>query len=267
MRILVYLLSVFLVCMSSCEELIHVDLNTGDPRYVIEADLDNISSTQTIRVSQTVAFNADKASEPIDDAQVEVKSSGGQRYVFYPMGDGYYQNANFTPKPNSTYYLSVKIDDEVFTATEVMQPFINVDSIGSLEETIFNETNYSVLVKFSDPLGQADYYKYLVSINQQPFRFFQAYSDKYNDGLYVTHQLTDFTKPFALGDSILVRRQIITKPVFDYWNQIQMLNPGSAAPANPKSNISNGAFGYFSVSNSKDYGITIRSYDQLKLRE
>ncbi len=267
MRILVCLLSVLFMLMSSCEELIHVDLNTGDPRYVIEAGLDNNSSTQTIRVSRTVAFDQDISSEPVDNAQVEVRSSEGRRSVFYPVGDGYYQNTNFILMTNSTYYLSVKVDDQEFTATEVMRDYVNVDSIGSLEETIFDEASYSILVKFADPPGQADFYKYLVSVNQKPFRFLQAFNDKYNDGLYVTHQLADFTKPFGLGDSILVRRQIISKAVFDYWNQVQMLNPGSAAPANPKSNISNGAFGYFSISNSKDYGITIKSYDPLKVRE
>lgn len=266
MRILICLLSV-LWLMSSCEELIHVDLNTGHPRYVIEADLNNLSNIQVIRVSQTVAFNSDKSSEPITDANVQVTSSKGQKFTFTSIGEGYYQNSNFTPMANNTYHLSVKVDGEEFTADEAMYDYINVDSIGSLEETIFNEANYSVLVKFADPIDQADYYKYLVSVNQKPFRFLQAFSDKYNDGLYVTHQLTDFNKPFALGDTILIRRQVISKPVFDYWNQIQMLNPGSAAPANPKSNISNGAFGYFSVSNTKDYGITIKPYDPLKLRE
>ncbi len=267
MRISIYLLPVFFVLASSCEEVIYVDLNTGHPRYVIEADLDNLSNEQTIRISQTVSFDNDQASNPVNDAEVEVIGARGQNFSFYPTGEGYYKHMNFTPMANNEYHLIVRIAGEEFTATETMPEFIGVDSIGSLEETIFNEVNYSVLIKFADPINQADYYKYLVSLNEQPFKFLQAFSDKYNDGLYVTHQLSDFNKPFVLGDSILIRRQIIRKPVFDYWNQIQMLNPGSAAPGNPKSNISNGAFGYFSVSNTKEYGITIRQYDSLKLRK
>jgi len=262
-----YWLSAFVFFAISCEEIIHVDLNTGNPRYVIEADLNNLSNEQTIRISQTVSFDNDQPSKPVDEAEVIVIGERGQTYSFYPRGEGFYKNMNFTPTPNNEYQLLVRIDGEEFTARETMRELVDVDSIGSLEETIFNEVNYSVLIKFSDPPHQDNYYKYLVSLNQQPFKFLQAFSDKYNDGLYVTHQLSDFNKPFVLGDSVLIRRQMISKPVYDYWNQIQMLNPGSAAPGNPKSNISNGAFGYFSVSNTKEYGITIREYTPLKLRE
>ena len=251
----------------SCEEVIHVDLNTGNPRYVIEADLHNLSNEQIIRISQTVAFDKNQGSLAVDDAVVNVISERGQIYPFQSSGNGYYRNMNFMPRPNNEYQLVVRIGNEEFTAKESMPDLVEVDSIGSLEETLFDEISYSVLIKFSDPPHRSNYYRYLVSRNQQPFKFMQAFSDKYNDGLYVTHQLADFNTPFALGDSILIRRQMVQKAVFDYWNQIQMLNPGSAAPGNPKTNISNGAFGYFSVSNTKEYGLTIREYEELKLRE
>ena len=35
--------------------------------------------------------------------------------------------------------------------------------------------------------------------------------------------------------------------MYDFWNAVQATNPGTAAPANPPSNISNGALGYFSA--------------------
>ncbi|HMR18010.1 MAG TPA: DUF4249 domain-containing protein [Sphingobacterium sp.] len=245
----------------ACEEIIHVDLNAADPRYVIEAELTNLSAVQTIRISQTVSFDSELPSKPINDAQVMVRSSRGRTFAFHPIGNGYYRHNDLIPRDDSDYLLTVDVGGEEFSAVERMRDFVPVDSLGALEETIFNETSYSILVKFTDPRGEDNYYKYLVSVNGQPFRFLQALNDKYNDGLYVTHQLLDFMRPFALGDSIVVRRQSISKPVFDYWNEVQMINPGSAAPANPKSNISNGAFGYFSISNTKEYGIAIRSVD------
>jgi hypothetical protein len=210
-------------------------------------------------VSQTVPFDHEYPSKAIDDAIVEVESSEGRKYTFYPVGDGYYRHDNFTPRAEGTAYrLRVVANGEEFVAVENMQPYVPVDSLGAVEETIFDEVSYSVLVKFTDPIDEINYYKYLVSVNGQPFRFLQVQNDKYNNGLYVTHQLMDFSKPFALGDSLVVRRQSISKAVYKYWNEIQLLNPGSAAPANPTSNISNGAFGYFSISNSKDFGLKIQ---------
>lgn len=263
-RIMDLRLIVGVLLFASCEEVIHVDLNAADRRYVIEAELTNIAVEQTIRVSQTVPFDSSIPSQPVDEAHVEVVSSGGRVYRFDAMGEGYYRNDSLQPREELSYMLRVRIGDEEFVATEAMQPFVDVDSLGALEEIIFNEKTYSILVKFTDPLEENNYYKYLVSVNQQPLRFLQVQNDKYNNGLYVTHQLMDFSKPFELGDSIIVRRQSVSKAVHDYWNEIQLLNPGSAAPANPKSNISNGAFGYFSISNSKDFGLTIRASDFYK---
>jgi len=54
---------------------------------------------------------------------------------------------------------------------------------------------------------------------------------------------------------------VIDKDVFKYWNELQSINPGSAAPANPTSNISNGALGYFSVSSARTYNFFIKSFE------
>lgn len=255
-------LMIAMLFFTSCEELIEVDLNTADPRYVIEAELLNGIETQKIRVTQTVPFDSNVPSKVIDHAEVQVWSSEGRVYNFYTIGQGYYQIDRLVPRSALEYRLSVRVDGEEFTATERMHDFVPVDSVGIVEETIFNEINYSVLFKFNDPAEEENFYKYAVSVNEQPFRFLQVQSDKYNNGLYVTHQLMDYAKPFELGDTIVIRRQNISKPVFKYWNEIQMMNPGSAAPSNPTSNISNGALGYFSISQFKDYGLRIRDITQ-----
>lgn len=255
-------LLIIVLFLASCEEIIQVDLNTADPRYVIEAELLNGSESQKIRVTQTVAFDSDVPSKPIDHAEVQVESSAGRIYNFYSIGQGYYQIDRLIPRGSLEYRLTVRVDGEEFTSTERMQDFVPVDSVGIVEETIFNEINYSVLFKFNDPGEEDNFYKYTVSVNEQPYRFLQVQSDKYNNGLYVTHQLMDYLKPFELGDTVVIRRQSISEPVFKYWNEIQMMNPGSAAPSNPTSNISNGALGYFSVSQFKDYGLRIRNVTQ-----
>lgn len=252
------ILFVTLLFMTSCEEVIDVDLNTADPRYVIEAELLGGSESQRIRVTQTVAFDSEVPNTPIDHAAVSVQSSDGRLFNFSSIGNGYYANNRFSPRESLSYRLSVQIDGEEFTSTERMREFVPVDSVGVIEETIFNEINYSVLFKFKDPAEEDNYYKYTVSVNERPFRFLQIQSDKYNNGLYVTHQLMDYLNPFELGDTLVIRRQSVSPSVYRYWNEIQLMNPGSAAPANPTSNISNGALGYFSISPFKDYGMRIR---------
>lgn len=240
--------------LTSCEELIHLDLNAADPRYVIEGDLTDLSNAQIIKVSQTVAFDEARRYNPVENASVVVTDDRGRIYTFQHIGDGRYR-ATFRPREKGTYNLLVTIEGEEFRASSYVNPYIDVDSLGVVEDVIFSDTLYSVTLKFYDPQDEPNYYKYNISVNGEEFKFSRVYSDKFNDGLYVTHQLSD--EDIRWGDSVVVRRQIVDKPVFTYWNEVQSTNPGSAAPANPTSNISNGALGYFSVSLAKRYGFRV----------
>ncbi|MHC8949521.1 DUF4249 domain-containing protein [Sphingobacterium hungaricum] len=252
-----YIFLIALVIFTSCEDIIEIDLNTANPKVVIEGDISNISSAQTIRVSRTVAFTATINSEPIDNASVQVRDQSGRNYVFSYVGNGNYQNNNFMPTANNTYNLTVAIDDELFEASSRMYDYVDIDSIGLVEENLFGTDYYFINLKFTDPINQANYYKYNLSVNGKPFQFSTVFNDKFNDGLNVTHQITNANNDLALGDSVIIRRQIIDQSVYKYWSDLQSINPGSAAPANPKSNISNGALGYFSVSSAKEFGLTI----------
>lgn len=259
MRLLILniLIGLSFVTLYSCEDIIDVDLNEANPRVVIEADLNNLTSTQIIRISETVAFDSPISSKPINGAIVTVVDSRGKSFVFEDKGNGVYLVSNFKPEEELIYSLNVTVDRQTFVATTKMNKFIGIDSLAVVEETIFNEPYYSAMLKFEDPKNKANYYKYDISINGKPLEFAFAFSDKFNDGLYVTHQVSDKERTLAIGDSIVVRRQCVAKEVYNFWNEIQLLNPGSAAPANPSSNISNGALGYFSVSSAKEYGLRI----------
>ena len=242
---------------TSCEELINIDLNETNPRYVIEADLNDLVTEQQIKVSQTVAFDAPVRNKPIDQAIVKVTDDKGNQYNFTSAGNGIYKSS-FKPKDKTRYNLKVTIDNQDFVASSYMNSYIDVDSLGIIEDVIFSDTVYSVTLKFVDPKNQPNYYKYNISVNGNKFEFSRVFSDKFNDGLYITHQISDNSNDIIIGDTVVVERQIVDKSVYNYWNEVLSINPGSAAPANPTSNISNGALGYFSVSSVKRYGYRIR---------
>lgn len=259
-RILNILIVIGSIVFYSCEKVIDLNLNTADPKYVIEADLNDLSATQIIKISQTVNFDEPFPSRPVEDATIVVTDVDGNTHNFSSIGNGVYRVTNFNPNKNGSYSLRVNIGSEVFESTTNRVPYVNVDSIGVIKENVFNEDIYSITFKFHDPADVANYYKYNYSVNDQPFVFAGVFSDKFNDGRLVTHEITerDEDKKFVVGDTIVVRRECINKDVYTFWSELQSINPGSAAPANPTSNISNGALGYFSVSSAKIYGIRIQ---------
>lgn len=250
-----------LLFFSACEEIIEVDLNDADPRIVIEANLSDLQSTQHIRVSKTVAFNDPVNSLGVTNAVVIVLDSKGGHHDFQHDREGNYVARDFTPVAGQSYSLYVEVDGEPFHSTCYMQSYVDVDSTGIVRENIFGESYYFATFKFNDPPDVGNYYKYDISINDASYRFSTVFQDKFNDGLYVTHQVSDLDAELKPGDYISVRRYCIDEKVFDYWNEYQSTNPGSAAPANPTSNISNNALGYFSVASAQEFRLQIMDTD------
>ncbi|QBQ42142.1 DUF4249 domain-containing protein [Sphingobacterium psychroaquaticum] len=245
------------VLLTSCEDKIDIDLNEGDARFVIEAQLSDLDRMQRIRISQTVPFTAEQNSKPVSDAIVSVRDGNGRVYDFTYTDNGNYVHRNFLPVANRTYNLTVRIGASVYESQCTMPSYVDVDSVGVVEESIFGDPYYFATFKFNDPKDVANYYKYDVSINGKGMEFASALSDKFDDGLYVTHQIADSENDLTVGDDIVVRRYCVDKAVYKYWNEFQMTNPGTAAPGNPTSNISNKALGYFSVASGKEYTLKV----------
>lgn len=235
-----------------------MDLNSADPKIVIVADIHPEKRPHEVLVSRTVNFDDPRPNEPVTDATVNIRLGNGRTINFRSVGDGYYMNPDLPLSVGESYTLTVEIDGEEYTSTTTMLDYIEVETIGVNQETVFNEDYYFINFKFFDPGTQENYYRYSMSINGGPYKFNSVFSDKFNDGNEVTHQLgRDNVSEIKAGDHLEIRRQVITKPVFTYWNEYMLTNPGSAAPGNPTSNISNGALGYFSVSSVRTYTVDI----------
>jgi hypothetical protein len=250
-----------LLFFSGCEEIIDVNLNDADPRVVIEANLSDLESTQRIRVSKTVAFNEPVNSVGVTNAVVLVLDNKGGYHSFQHERDGNYVARDFTPAAGNSYSLYVEVDGEPFHSSCYMPTYVEVDSTGIARENILGESYYFATFKFNDPPDESNYYKYDISINDASYRFSSVFQDKFNDGLYVTHQVSDLDAELQPGNYISVRRYCIDEKVFSYWNEYQSTNPGSAAPGNPTSNISNNALGYFSVASAQEFRLQIVEMD------
>lgn len=248
---------------SSCEEVIDLKLKDAGPKYVIQADLNNVSNKQLIKISQSVDFDKPYPSKAVSNASVSVIDASGNSHNFISLGNGNYENNNFQPMRNGAYSLKVNVDDEVFNSTTNRVSYVEVDSVELAKEQFMNDEYYVIIFNFKDPKDEENYYKYSYSVNGGPFKFFRVFSDRYNNGLAIKQEITerDDDNKFAVGDYIVVQRECIYKDVYKFWSDWQSINPGSAAPFNPQSNISNNALGYFSVSSAKLYDVVITQID------
>lgn len=252
---LILLYSIFI--FSSCEEKVDLNLNSDSGRVVIDAQLSDASAVQRIRVSRSVAVDAQAGSTAVKNATVTVKDNLNQNYSFQHEKDGYYINRNFKPIVGRKYTLRVAVQKQQFESSSSMPAYINVDTTRVIEKEIAEKTYFFIALSFKDPVKIPNYYMYTLSINGKGFRFASAESDQFNDGLRVTHYISDLERSLAHGDKITIRRYSVDVATYNYWNGYQSTNLSMAAPGNPKSNISNNALGYFSVATVKEYQLAI----------
>ncbi|MCW2260449.1 MULTISPECIES: DUF4249 domain-containing protein [Sphingobacterium] len=247
------------VFLSSCEDKIDLELDAVVGKYVIVGDLHNANVSQTISINRVVDFSNTSPNDPVLGAYVQVTNmSSGRSYQFADRNNGSYVIDRMTFKEGDRYALSVTMSDgSHFESTCIMPKYVAVDSIGLVRKKRFNDEYIYASFGFNDPANQDNYYKYKLKLNDEEFKFSDVFSDKFNDGLFVEHEISNEDEDIKVGDEIQVLRQCIAKDVYTYWSNVKGLNPGSAAPSNPISNISNGALGYFSVSSAQYYELKV----------
>ena len=251
MKYIFYLLILTLI-FSGCEKVIDVDLNEAAPVIVIEGNLSNNLSVAEVKISLTSSYFDTLPSKKVSGAVVTVESDFGDKYIFSETENGIYKSKDIWYREGSTYKLLVEVNGEKYEATSKLNSLVNIDSLKFYyEDSPFFEPGYYLNVYLSDPPGIKNFYRIKYSLNgklQNTIEDLILFDDRYVDGNPIEVNL--FNQPFELNDTISLQLISLDEGAYEYLRTFQELvnsNPGSAAPANPNTNLSNGALGYFSA--------------------
>jgi len=252
MRYLFYLL-ILILPLFGCERVIDVDLNDADPNVVIEGNLSFNPDTAIVKISMTSSYFDTLPSLKVSGAEVTVSNSFGEKFRFNETEKGIYQSKQIRLRPGDTYQLLVEADGEKYGSSSILNPSAIIDSIKFYYEDRFSffESGYYVNIYFFDPPGVKNYYRvkhWKNGVYQNSIDDFYIFDDRYVDGKNLEINL--FSSPFELNDTVKVQLISLDEGAYEYFKTFEEVvnnNPGSAAPANPNSNISNGALGYFSA--------------------
>ena len=235
----------------SCEKIVNIDLNSSSPHIVIEGSISDQPGPYIIKLSQTVNFNVSNVFPPIVGANIVMSDNLGNTELLIESLPGTYITSGLQGVPGRTYTLTVKTGGKEYVSTSTMPDPVNIDSL-SLQNQIFGNNQMKVIsVLFKDSANVKNYYRFIEVRNgvQQKFTF--LYDDRLQDGSQITSSLFAGEDTLRTGDSVLVLLQCIDKNVFDYFRTIRQASggggPQATSPANPLSNISNGALGYFNA--------------------
>ncbi|MCK9167194.1 MAG: DUF4249 domain-containing protein [Bacteroidales bacterium] len=255
-----FILFFLAVFVTSCEEVIMLDLNTTAPQVVIEAIWDGSDSVLEVTCSRTVNFYDDTLFNPITDARIVLNDPGKGVVPIEQTGPGVYQLEGYTPLPGAFYSLEVEMDAVIYTAL-AMAPYpvsiadvviLPVDIQGPPPEIKF----FTINTGWFDPPGTKNLYRLRTYYNGvTEAGSYTLLTDVNRDGELLYNVL--LMNGLNVGDSIRLELLSIDQEMYDYYLQvtdIQSAGFSSAAPYNPTGNFSNNALGYFGIcfSNTKE---------------
>lgn len=243
---LLVIASCFFVTLS-CEDVIDVDLHSVEPRLVIEGVV-RMDEPAEVYITKTKDFNDNTPYVPITDATVTITDDSGNSEVLAPNEEGRFVAQTITGAERTTYNLSVLYEEVEYTATSVMPPRVEIDSLTLWKFPVIDY--WQPMVHFQDPKGEENrYYRFIISVNGECPRLEENLaSTEFMDGnvihlpLFVLYEGGNDDDPIENGDEIGIEMRCMDEGVYTFF---ETMDDVPNALANPISNISGGALGYF----------------------
>jgi hypothetical protein len=253
-----------LVAMSfaSCEKVIEVNLEETEKKYVIEGSLSNVlSEAAEVRISQTKSFDSDNDFNGISGATVNIQVNNGSVFNLTETATGIYKNTGLVGMPGSTYTLTVIINGKPFSAISTMPAeLVTLDTLTVENFAFGGSESKTIYPSYQDPLGPGNSYRFVQYANGTQVKAVFVQNDNLNDGRRVSRPLLNRDSDLKQNDFVRVDMYCIDPNVYKYWYSLEQSATGenqSATPANPVTNITGGALGYFSAHSVSSKSITI----------
>jgi Domain of unknown function (DUF4249) len=261
-KILTTIASTFL--FASCTKNINIPIKDVDKKLVIEAEIGNQPNQCVVKLSKTINYSLDNIFPGVTNATVIITDNKGNTFnLLDANNDGTYTNSTVVGIPGYTYNLNITAEGKTYTSTCKMAAPIAIDSIRNDSLFLLGNSIKVVKILFTDDAAITNYYRYFVTANGVRKGKSEVLEDLFINGVQAPlnlpsrgPQAADSTS-FIPGTRFGVTLQSIQKSVFTYFNsKSQNTNGQSGAPANPETNITGGALGYFNAYTS-DYKETI----------
>lgn len=249
---------------SSCEKVIEIDLNDANPQIVVEAELFTGINDFKVKLSYTSSFFKDEEQDAVESAIVSLTKEGGFSQEALYEGDGLYVIEDYEAGENESYTLSVDIDGVNYSSSASTPPPAKLDSIAAVfSPGMFGqEDGFLVFLYWKDDAEFDNFYRAIYSLNGEEQRSREdvfIFDDTFTDGNQTEIPL--FVRTFESGDTVDIKFLSVDPKAYDYFltlNTIIGNGQPSAAPANPNSNFSNGALGYFAVYNGDEKRLIVQ---------
>lgn len=225
----------FIITQSCVEQFDYSSTSSSEQNLVVRALLTNELKKHTIELSRTISIDSTKI-EPEKNATITITSDVGETYSFYGNKKGIYtSNVEFSAKPDRTYILNIKTQDEnsYISSAEKLPSNSQIENINfTIEYNAlegFDEIVFRVNSKLSENEGKLYRYEYdetykvkpifwsskklVVSSNTLPYKFDLVDKDPNIEGIGVCYG-SNYSKEIILTETkTLSQDKVINFPV------------------------------------------------------
>lgn len=271
MKNFLFIISMLLL-QTSCEDVIELNLNTTEPKLVIEASINWLKGTsgneQIIKLSLTAPY-FDKNIPPANGAIVSVTDQDNNTYYFIEDGEtGIYKTTNFKPILDHVYTLEVVYNNETYSGKEIFKSVVPLDFIEQNNEGGFTGKEIELKAYYTDPPDEKNFYFFEFRSNTTVPTSISIYEDRFTNG----NQIFGFysEEHLKVGDNIMIRNYGISEQFYNYMYILLQQNsdsggsPFETQPTSVRGNCSNQSnpenfpLGYFRLSEVVELVYTIQ---------
>ena len=254
------LLIVAAAAVSCSEEIIDIDLSDYRDTIVIEGIIADNSGPHRVRISKAKYIFESAESQIVRDASVTISDDLGNIAVLEETEPGLYETRSITGVHGIVYTLEEKASSVMPGPLEL--ELIRFQRFGS------NTPEYFLYCSFQDREDADDFYR----INFYRNGYYLAsdmilYQGEYTDGEKIV--IDDLNNYFYRLDRVNIEVISLNRNIFEYYYFLENSFPEDEGDgevsdiiefgySNPKSNISNGALGFFSAQSYTNYSRVVR---------
>lgn len=255
-----------IILFSACQKVINIDLNDAAPKIVIEGLITDRPGPYVVTISTSGSYFNQPVLPPVKGAWVTVADNLGTIDTLRETKPGFYVTSSIHGNPGRTYTLKVISDNQEYSASSTMYSRVRIDSL-SLRKSdsqymgfgFENSNTFPVDLNcyFRDP-EEKNFYRLKVFINDTTqVDNYRLYDDQYTNGMVIGLRVARV----RAGSTYRIELYSLDSKTYTYYRTLEDLlynNPFfGSTPANPNTNLSNGALGYFGAGSVSSKNITI----------
>lgn len=185
--ITIFILFALFIVLTSCTDVVDVDLPTSEPALVVEASIEwqkgTAGNNQSISLRTTTPYYQNQQASPVIGASVKITNDkNGTEFLFEDQHDGVYKTDSFIPILNQPYTLHISYEGEKYTATEFLLPVVEIEEVTQSQEGGFDDKVMELNISFQDPENEKNYYLLKVFRQGDSFPYMEVQSDELTNG-------------------------------------------------------------------------------------